>query len=99
MAVLFALGSSLKYGCVNTSLAEGLLAGFRESREMSREEPAVVRKGNLARRTEPVVWWVLLLGGRRRDFALGRRRKDGQVVSVGMPQSSKILVGLGLYEV
>jgi len=50
--------------------------------------PARVRKGNLARMTVPVVRGVG--GGRRRDLALGRRLKPGQVVGVGMPVSSKI---------
>lgn len=54
---------------------------------MRRALPAVVRKGNLDRMTVPTVWWVW---GRRRALALGRRRKVGQLVSVGMPHSSKI---------
>jgi len=65
----------------------GLAAGFRASTDVKRAFPAVVRKGNLARITAPTVWEVW---GRRRDFALGSRRKEGHVCSVGMPQSSKI---------
>lgn len=87
MAVDFGLGSSLKYGCARTSLAVGRVAGFRLRREVRREVPAFVRRGNLARMTAPVVWDVL---GSRRERALGRRLKPGHVASVGIPQSSKI---------
>lgn len=51
--------------------------------------PARVKKGNLARMTAPVDFWVFVVG-RRRERALGRRLKPGQDCSVGMPQSSKI---------
>ena len=74
MASDLGFGSSVKYGCASTWLAPGRCAGSRASREISSELPAVVRKGNLARRTEPVVWAVR---GRRRDLALGRERKVG----------------------
>ena len=86
--MFFGLGSSLKYGCASISAAVGLFAGFRDRREERRSVPEVVRKGNLARMTEPVVWG--LLEGRRSERALGRRLKPGQLVSVGIPQSSKI---------
>ena len=49
--------------------------------------PAFVSKGNLVRRREDVVLWVL---GNVRDFACGRRRKLGQEDSVGTPSSAKI---------
>lgn len=88
ISLLFGFGSSLTYGCARTSAAEGRDAGFRASREVSRVVPVDVRKGNLARRTEPVVRG--LVEGRRRDFAWGRRLKSGQVVGVGIPMSSKI---------
>lgn len=65
----------------------GLEAGFRLRREERREVPALVRRGKRARMMEPV---VLGVGGRRRERALGRRLKVGQVEAVGMPQSSKI---------
>lgn len=90
IAVDFGFGSSLKYGCASISLAVGRAAGLRARSDVKRALPAVVRKGNLARMTAPTVWEVW---GRRRDFALGRRRKEGQVCSVGMPQSSKICSG------
>lgn len=94
MAVLLGFGSSLKYACASTSDAVGRSDGFRERREVRRVVPARVRKGNLARMTVPVVRG--LGGGRRRDLALGRRLKPGQVVGVGMPVSSKIWEGGGL---
>jgi hypothetical protein len=65
----------------------GRLAGFRLRREVRREVPAFVRRGNLARMTAPVVWEVV---GRRRERAFGRRLKLGQVASVGIPHNSKI---------
>ena len=89
MAVLFGLGSSLKYECASISEALGRLAGLRDRREVRSWVPLRVRKGNLARMTAPMVWEVR---GRRRERALGRRLKFGQVVSVGMPQSSKIWI-------
>ena len=87
MAADFGLGFSSKYGCDNTSAAEGLFLGFSESRETKSSLPAAVRKGNLLRMTVPVFCAVR---GRRRDRALGSRRKPGQVSSVGIPQSSNI---------
>ncbi len=69
-------------------MAEGREVGFRERRAVRSWVPARVRKGYLARRTEPVLRG--LDGGRRRERAWGRRLKPGQVVSVGRPQSSKI---------
>ena len=65
----------------------GRSAGFGLRSEVIRAVPAVVRSGNLARWTFPVVCGVL---GRRSERALGRRLKPGQVASVGMPQSSNI---------
>lgn len=67
----------------------GRAAGSSESREERRSVPAAVRSGNLARMTVPVSFG-LDVAGKRRERALGRRLKPGQVDSVGMPQSSKI---------
>ena len=72
---------------MSTSLAVGLCAGLSDKREDRRAVPALVRSGNLARITAPVVWEVF---GRRSERALGRRLKPGQVASVGIPQSSNI---------
>ena len=55
IAVDFGLGSSLKYGWESTSVAVGLFAGLSDSNEVSRLVPALVRNGNLARMTAPVV--------------------------------------------
>jgi hypothetical protein len=88
MAVGFGRGSSLKYLWLSISLAEGRLAGFSERRLSRRDAPALVRVVNLERTTLPEApRWLL---GRRRERALGRRLKPGQVSSVGMPHSSKI---------
>lgn len=87
MLVAFGRGSCVNQGCDRTSAAEGRFAGFRDRRESRRSDPTVVRIGNLERIREPVAW---ALDGRRRARALGRRRKPGQVSSVGRPQSSKI---------
>jgi hypothetical protein len=87
IAVDFGRGSSLNHGCDKTSEAEGRRAGFRARREFRRSAPEVVNNGNFERTTEPIFWGP---GGKRRDFAFGRRRKPGQVSSEGMPQSSKI---------
>lgn len=86
---LFGLGSSLKYSCANTSSALGRRFGSRDSREVSSDTPAEVKKGNRVR-----ILGVVEAGdgdvGRRRVRALGRRRKLGKVASVGRPVRSKI---------
>ena len=87
IAVDLGRGSSLKYVWASTSLAVGLRDGLRESKDVSRAAPALVKRGNLARRTAPVVCELI---GRRSERAFGSRLKPGQVVSVGIPQSSKI---------
>lgn len=87
MAVLFILGSSLKYGESSTSCADGRPPGFRLSRLDNKLLPAVVRNGNLLLITEPCVAGFF---GKRKLRAFGRRRKPGHDSSVGIPQSSKI---------
>lgn len=94
MAADLGFGSSLKYGWIRTSLAVGLLAGFKDSREMRSSLPAAVKKGNLARMTAPTFCCVR---GKRRDLAFGRRLKPGQFSSVGMPQSSKIYQAISAF--
>ncbi|ROV98263.1 hypothetical protein VSDG_04393 [Cytospora chrysosperma] len=88
MASDLGLGSCRKYSWSIISLALGLLAGLRLNRPLSSAAPAAVRRGNLARTTEPA---VALLAGSRSDLALGSLRNPGQVSSVGTPHSSKIL--------
>lgn len=87
--ILVALGrgSWVNQAWARTSAAEGRFAGLSERSEFSRSAPDDVSRGNLERIREPV---VVALGGRRRARALGRRRKPGQVSSVGRPHSSKI---------
>lgn len=74
----------------------GLLAGFRDKRDASKETPAVVRRGNLALIKAVVVGFekevLEVVEGKRRERALGKRRNPGQESSVGKPHSSKILV-------
>ena len=90
MAVDLGFGASLKYGCSSTSAAVGRWAGLSDRRDARSWFPEVVRKGNLARMTAPV---VAELRGRRRALAFGRRLKPGQMSSVGIPQSSKTWLG------
>ena len=51
----FGRGFSWKKGCARTSEAVGLSLGLRLSRDVRSDVPALVRRGNLARMTEPVV--------------------------------------------
>lgn len=86
-------GSSRKYGCERHSWVEGRVLGFRASSEESKWRPALVRKGNLVRGRRgrfPGVLEVGGVGGRRRDLALGRERKPGQVWGVGGPVRANI---------
>lgn len=88
MDVGFGRGSSLKYLWLSISLAEGRREGSSESRLSSKDAPALVKVGNFDRMTLPnAPFWLL---GSRRERALGRRLKPGQVSSVGIPHSSKI---------
>ena len=59
---------------------------------MSNSLPAVVRKGNFDRKIEPCALGSEGLDGKRRERALGRRRKLGQVRSVGIPHRVNILL-------
>lgn len=77
---------------------DGLAAGFSARSEERRCRPAFVRKGNLVRGRRggpppgpPVGPDV---DGRRRDLALGRERKPGQVWGVGGPDRAKIWFAL-----
>lgn len=88
----FGFGSSEKYGCDRQAFAEGRFVGSRARRCESRLRPDVVRYGNLVRGRSGTAGPEVdaLEGGRRRDFALGRERKEGQVLDVGGPVRAKI---------
>ena len=76
---------------MRTSAAVGREAGLRERREERRSEPWCVRRGNWIRRLLMGLTWEMEgLAGRRSVRALGRRRKLGQVDSVGGPRREKI---------
>lgn len=85
-------GSSRKYGCDRHSCVVGRELGFNASREDKRCRPALVRKGNLVRGSSGGFpdGGADEVDGRRRDLALGRERKPGQVCWVGGPVRSKI---------
>ncbi len=91
MAVDFGLGSSLKYGCASTSLAEGLCAGFREEREVRSRVPALVRKREFGADDGAggLIWSI---AGEAERAGVGETLKPGQMLSVGMPQNSKIRI-------
>lgn len=91
-------GSSRKYWCERHCWVDGLAAGFSASSEESRCRPAFVRRGNLERGRRGELLGPPPVGpgvdGRRRDLALGRERKPGQVCGVGGPVRAKIWVVL-----
>jgi hypothetical protein len=83
----FGRGSSVKYSCSSISFAVGRREGFSARSELSSAAPALVSVGKRDLIMEPR---VEVPEGRRRERALGRRLKSGQLVSVGVPQRSKI---------
>lgn len=88
-------GSSRKYWCERHCWVDGLAAGFSARSEERRCRPAFVRKGNLVRGRRgippaPAAPVGPDEDGRRRDLALGRERKPGQVWAVGGPVRAKI---------
>lgn len=92
-------GSSRKYWWERHCAVVGRDVGFRASRDERRWRPAFVSKGNLERGRSggfPVAWAVEV-DGRRRDLALGRERKPGQVWGVGGPVRANILTRLERY--